>query len=59
MTYLEAITEVIGNLETVVLPVRDVANINRINRSLDILEAMKKDMEERDAKAAEEPDKEG
>ena len=46
MTYIEAITEVIGNLSTVALPVRDLANINRINRSLDILEAMKHAMEE-------------
>lgn len=51
MTYLEAITEVIGNLSTVALPVRDVANINRIVRSLDILEALKADMEKRAEKA--------
>ncbi len=55
MTYIEAITEVIGNLSTVTLPVRDVANINRINRSLDILEALKADMEKQTAKAEEEP----
>ena len=54
MTYIEAITEVIGNLSTVTLPVRDVANINRINRSLDILEALKADMEKQSEKAAEE-----
>lgn len=54
MTYIEAITEVIGNLSTVTLPVRDVANINRINRSLDILEALKADMEKQAEKAAEE-----
>ena len=46
MTYIQAITEVIGNLSTVALPVRDLANINRINRSLDILEAMKHALEE-------------
>ena len=54
MTYIEAITEVIGNLSTVTLPVRDVANINRINRSLDILEALKADMEKQSEKAEEE-----
>ena len=46
MTYIEAITEIIGNLSTMTLPVRDIANINRVNRSLDILEAMKHAMEE-------------
>lgn len=45
MTYIEAITEIIGNLSTMTLPVRDVVNINRVNRALDILEAMKDAME--------------